>query len=151
MGGEDGPRLSNDIPGTTILVANGISNLETNVRLFQLVQLDISATYVNVEHHAIASVSINSSRDNDELILGNKVADASLPLGGLWLRSNVELEGVCDADDKQKAAEVLQQRALRRHGCVELSTVKGNGWYRGGRRKFYKLASSYFCDKGASN
>jgi hypothetical protein len=106
---------------------------------------------VNVEHHAIAPVSINGSRDNNEFILGNEVADASLPLGRFWLRSNVELEGVCDADEDQKAAEVLQQRALGRHGCVELSTVKGNGWYREGRRKFYKLASSYFSDKGASN
>lgn len=108
MRSKDGPRLSNDISGSTILVANSITNLSPSISTNSLQNQASSNTYADVDHHAIALVPIHRRRHHDQRIPSHKVPNASLLFRALGLRNQIELEGVRDTDEQQEAADVLQ-------------------------------------------
>ena len=66
---------------------------------------------MNVDQHAIALCPAYRSRDNDQRVLGDKVADASLLLHVLLarVRGDVELEGLRNAEEEKQAAGKLQE------------------------------------------
>ena len=74
-------------------------------------------TYVHVDLHPIVPVAINGGCDNDQSVLGDKVADASLRVLVVgWERLEVELEGLRASSEQQKAAGVLEDRSCSCHG-----------------------------------
>jgi hypothetical protein len=66
----------------------------------------IEMTYMHVNPLAIPPLAADNSRNNNQLVLGDKVADASLvstavaPGGG-----KIELQGGCELDDEKKQTE----------------------------------------------
>lgn len=73
---------------------------------------------MNVDLHAITLRPTNNSRNNDQRLLSHKVPDASLLLDVLLarVRRDVELQGIGDAEEEQKAAERLQKGSWESHG-----------------------------------
>jgi hypothetical protein len=71
----------------------------------------VASTYVHVDSHPVTLESIHRSRDNNQSLLSDKVANTPLPLGALAapVRSQIELEGVGGSDQEQQAAEPLQR------------------------------------------
>lgn len=68
---------------------------------------------MHVELHAVALVAVDNGRDDDEHVLGDKVADAS-PRGLVMAttRLNLEFERLgADREEQHQAANVLQQRS----------------------------------------
>ena len=57
-------------------------------------------TYVHVQNLSIAFRSANRGRDNNQGVLRDEIADASLLGGGLvaWMRLDVEFQGLSQVD-----------------------------------------------------
>lgn len=72
---------------------------------------------MDVDHHAIALGAAHSSRDYDQRVLADEVANAALLLLALvtGMAQQIELEGIGGAHKEQHAAEPLQERTLGRH------------------------------------
>ena len=62
---------------------------------------------MHVHRLAVATVAVKNGRDDDELLFGNKVADASLVLGGLVAvyGVEVELEGCGEGREEHEETE----------------------------------------------
>ena len=84
--------LANDILGLVVVVAHGIAD-------------------VHVHRLAVAAVAIKNGRDDDELLFGNKVADASLVLGSFVAvyGVKVELEGCGEGHEGREEHEEAEE------------------------------------------
>lgn len=95
-----------------------------------------STTYVHVDNHSVALKPVHSSRNDNQRLLSDKVANTPLLLGALAasVRNKVKLECVGDPNKHQQTAEPLQRRALQCHGvlcCVDVLTLTCKKGYEG--------------------
>lgn len=132
MRSKDSPRLANDISGSSILIANSITNLSKSISKTPPIHPP-SNTYMNVNHHAIALIPIHRRRHHHQRILSNKVTNASLLFRALRLRNQIELERVRHADQEEEATDVLQQRAGSGHFRGEGPRARVLSWFAKGK------------------
>lgn len=62
----------------------------------------------HVDDHAIALVPADRGRNDDQRVLGDEVADASLVAGARRRGLKLEPQGLGGAGEKQEAADILQ-------------------------------------------
>jgi hypothetical protein len=65
---------------------------------------------MNIDFLSIAFGATDGSSDNDQLVLGNEVADASLVLAAAGGSGEVEFEGACKLNKNKEKAEDTPQR-----------------------------------------
>ena len=108
--GEDGLLLAGNVLGLAVLVARGVRDLGVSrSAVVPVVQDSKSSTHVHVELHAVALVAVDNGRDDDQHVLGDKVADAAARVLVVAVaRLDVELERLrADRQQQQQAAEPL--------------------------------------------
>lgn len=86
---------------------------------------------MKIEHHAITSLAADDGRNDDKLVLGDEIADASLLAGRFvaWVGLNIELERGDEGQAcQQKQAGEKSVQWL--HGCVyELKSRGIASWH----------------------
>lgn len=115
MRGEDGTLLAGHVLGSAVVVAHGVLDLQwqpwsVHPSSCQHGHRRPGATYAHVDSHAVTLVSAHGGRDDDQGLLGHKVADASLAVAGARRGGmQVEPEGLGADGQEEKAADVMQQ------------------------------------------
>src|ERR1700753_4249731 len=98
--------LADNIFGLVVIIAHRISDLSGSLALKELPSCHLQpSTHMHVNHLSITPMSVNNSRDDDQLILCDKISNASLLALRFVSRMSdyIKFEGRCERSaEKEK-------------------------------------------------